>query len=658
MGVTNTNAYDGPFYPNGVTTSFPFTFRTMSTSEVQIVNEDGDVIVGFSFSIVPATNADGGSIVFDAPPSAAELPVFLIASVPDFGVGIDLGSVTAFNPRTLNPSFERLAVQNIFLKSQGNRAMQAPFGEEGILNLPSVAARSGKVMSFDAGGGVTMVDVDFANRMVTDDGEWTPDDPLLTGDPFDWFSTERIDPGKFGIVNSAIIDQTAAMLRLAAFVNGLPRGAAIHWGHRTVIVTQPIIFTQSVSFVGEGMGLSRLICIGSTAQVKVMLGAGSDDDYEGCTVEVRGMRFMSGGLSPVSPLVVDITANTGGVAIGAVVRDCFFSGTDPQSGFKWAAEFLGCSNVTLDNVVVVGARGIVPPPGQGAFLVDAKTGQTKADLLVNRMLVTFVPVALQIRGSIEGIKVFNSTVIVCRRGIDWQADAGAAEPSLVAIGNHFNCEEKGIWTIGIVQYTISGNLFYNQGGGWNVANFVAIDTKATEQPLVATIFGNQVFLLDGAAPVRTAIAVRGTAGNPLATSNVSIDLNSVYGGGAGTTVGIYLDPYTVATLLGFCNDIRGCSTEVINESSSNSIRHTTSSGKIGIGTVDPDEQLHVVGAIKASGSVIVGNVIEMPGGVVIAEGSASPEGAFAAPPASLFLTPGATYRKGSGTGTTGWVSIG
>lgn len=143
MGVTNTNAYDGPFYPNGVTTSFPFSFRTMSTSEVAILNPQGETINGFSFSIVPASNADGGTIVFDSPPTAADLPAFLIASAPNFGVGIDLGSVTAFNPRTLNPAFERLAVQTIFLNDLLKRTPQVPLGGGAAGKFPVVAVGGG-----------------------------------------------------------------------------------------------------------------------------------------------------------------------------------------------------------------------------------------------------------------------------------------------------------------------------------------------------------------------------------------------------------------------------------------------------------------------------------------------------------------------------------
>jgi len=179
MGVTNTNAYDGPFYPNGITTSFPFTFRTMSTGEVKVVTADGAPITGLSFSIVPAMNADGGSIIFDSAPTAAQLPAFLIASAPIFGVGIDLGAVTAFNPRTLNPSFERLAVQNIFLQSLNGRAILAPLGEEPG-SIPPLSQRGGKLALFSFDGGIAAIDtLGVGNPDIVDDGEWSIDGQVL-----------------------------------------------------------------------------------------------------------------------------------------------------------------------------------------------------------------------------------------------------------------------------------------------------------------------------------------------------------------------------------------------------------------------------------------------------------------------------------------------
>lgn len=177
MGVTNTNAYDGPFYPNGVATSFPFTFRTMSTNEVAIIDRQGEAVTGFSFSIVPSVSADGGSLVFDSAPTAAALPEFLIASAPAFGVGIDLGSVTAFNPRTLNPSFERLAVQNIFLQSSLERSLKAPFGESAG-SLPPLSQRAGMLAAFSEDGGLKAVEPNWNAVDGHDDGLWNPALPI------------------------------------------------------------------------------------------------------------------------------------------------------------------------------------------------------------------------------------------------------------------------------------------------------------------------------------------------------------------------------------------------------------------------------------------------------------------------------------------------
>lgn len=183
MGVTNTNAYDGPFYPNGVTTSFPFKFRTMSTSEVAIIDRLGNPITGFSFSINPSVNADGGTIVFDAAPTAVDLPEFLIASAPAFGVGIDLGSVTAFNPRTLNPSFERLAVQNIFQQASLERSLKAPLGESAG-TMPPLAQRVGMLATFSADGGLSAVPSNWNAVDGFDDGLWNSAAPITDDGPW------------------------------------------------------------------------------------------------------------------------------------------------------------------------------------------------------------------------------------------------------------------------------------------------------------------------------------------------------------------------------------------------------------------------------------------------------------------------------------------
>ena len=179
MAVVSTNSYDGPFYPNGVATSFPFGFRAMAGDEVAIISESGDQIAGFDFTVLLDTDNDGGTVVFASPPTAVALPAFLIISSPDFGIAADLGSTTTFNPRSLNPSFDRLAVQAIFLDDQTRRSMKVPRGEVAG-TMPALSARQGKVAVFSEDGGLVAVDsFGTLSQDIYDDGLWNEGDALI-----------------------------------------------------------------------------------------------------------------------------------------------------------------------------------------------------------------------------------------------------------------------------------------------------------------------------------------------------------------------------------------------------------------------------------------------------------------------------------------------
>ncbi|QGP79996.1 hypothetical protein [Sphingobium sp. CAP-1] len=153
MGVTNTNAYDGPFYPNGVAIEFPFTFKAMAPDEVVLLSEEGAPLSA-SYTVLLSANKDGGTVVFTSAPTTEQLPSFLIASAPAFGVTVSLGSTTSFNPRTLNPGFERLAVQSIHLKQGVDASIKVPTGEAGF-TLPPAAQRVGstRVVGTDPANG-------------------------------------------------------------------------------------------------------------------------------------------------------------------------------------------------------------------------------------------------------------------------------------------------------------------------------------------------------------------------------------------------------------------------------------------------------------------------------------------------------------------------
>ncbi|MFY9350543.1 MAG: hypothetical protein WAO77_09380, partial [Sphingobium sp.] len=113
----------------------------MAPTEVAICDEAG-VYLNETFVVTLSSSGTGGTVTFPSAPTTESLPPFLIVSAPDFGVAVSLGSTSAFNPRTLNPSFERLAVQNIHLKQGLDSSLRLPPGELGSL-LPPAAERAG-----------------------------------------------------------------------------------------------------------------------------------------------------------------------------------------------------------------------------------------------------------------------------------------------------------------------------------------------------------------------------------------------------------------------------------------------------------------------------------------------------------------------------------
>lgn len=148
MSVTVTNPVSPLYYPNGTTTVFPFDFKVMSENEVSLVDADGDAVVGFSYSVTVAED-EGGTVIFDTAPAAADLASFRIISAPALGQPSEFGSSTTFNPRTLNGPFDRLAVQVIDLANKVGRTLRLPIGSSAI---DLVGDRVGKFLSFDGSG--------------------------------------------------------------------------------------------------------------------------------------------------------------------------------------------------------------------------------------------------------------------------------------------------------------------------------------------------------------------------------------------------------------------------------------------------------------------------------------------------------------------------
>lgn len=151
MPVSVESAISGPFTPNGVTVTFPFTFKAASAAEVIVVDEDGAALSSALYTVT-VDDDEGGSVTFSTAPSAAQYDELYIVSDPLMTQSADFGNAgPSFNPRSLTSAIDKAAVRDLALNMKLDRTLQVPFGEDG-LSLPSAADRTGKYLAFDVDG--------------------------------------------------------------------------------------------------------------------------------------------------------------------------------------------------------------------------------------------------------------------------------------------------------------------------------------------------------------------------------------------------------------------------------------------------------------------------------------------------------------------------
>lgn len=168
MAIEVESVRDGPYFPNGVTVSFPYSFKANSTDDVRVFTVLDDVettINPTTYSVVPNGNdEEGGSIEFDAAllDTVGEL---FIELDPDWGQPTKF-STSGFLPSALNPPLDRLAQKILVLRDRINRAFILPFSESGEVLSPA-DDRTDTVMGFGNGGAFELLTSSaLANRLL------------------------------------------------------------------------------------------------------------------------------------------------------------------------------------------------------------------------------------------------------------------------------------------------------------------------------------------------------------------------------------------------------------------------------------------------------------------------------------------------------------
>jgi len=340
MTVSSSTRKAGPFNGNGVTTSFPFTFKLFATSDLQLTHTDADgveTVLTLDSHYTVSLNADqdnnpGGTITY--PASGTD---YLATGETLTGIGVlaatqgsDLTNAGRFNAQVIENAFDKLTILIQQMQERVDRTLVVPVEESSAGNLPSVEDRGGKFLAFDVDGNpVPSVGTGSDSALRTDlaaDGGSALVALLQSGTGGAAISLQAflrglvVTPSQFGAVGNGSADDTTAL------VNALAAG--------TVVTLQPGKTYRITSRITVASG--KYIVGPRSAIVSMDTGAGFFDsttlaDYD----EADGVGFFfnsatSGGLIGFR---IQLSNRTAELIAGAVlvrssskvqIRDCEF----------------------------------------------------------------------------------------------------------------------------------------------------------------------------------------------------------------------------------------------------------------------------------------------------------------------------------------------
>lgn len=265
MAVETTNALSGPFIPNGVTTTFPFTFTAPSADEVDVMLRAADgtetLAVGYAVTLNPS---GGGSVVFSVAPAAG--PELYILLEPFFTQQIQFENGSGWLAEPVNEVADRSAARDQVLRREIGRSLRMPLGEDPG-QLPSKTQLANKFIGGDAMGEILALRGTGNDPDFRDDAADPAVGPRLWG--FRQPITEalaRHAQGKFEervsvfdflpygkhgqILDRTNNDDLAELVNEGIFQNPECRGARVFTPPGLYNVEQPLVLMQHMTLYG------------------------------------------------------------------------------------------------------------------------------------------------------------------------------------------------------------------------------------------------------------------------------------------------------------------------------------------------------------------------------------------------------------------------
>lgn len=166
MTISSENRRAGPFVGNGVTTSFPFTFKVFATTDIVAtltVIADGDestlvLSTDYTVSLNADQNANPGGTVEYNPlgtPMASTHKLTITSAVQQLQT-LDLTNGGGFFPQSITNALDRAIILIQQLALTVGRGLQVSVSDDVPAVLPNAVARALKFLSFDVNGDPTV----------------------------------------------------------------------------------------------------------------------------------------------------------------------------------------------------------------------------------------------------------------------------------------------------------------------------------------------------------------------------------------------------------------------------------------------------------------------------------------------------------------------
>lgn len=164
MTITNTSRSAGPYYGNGVTASFPFSFKIFKPDDLVVASQTVGVSVetilildsDYTLTLNDDQNATPGGVIVVAIPPGTGTSLVLTSDV-ELTQTLDLTNSGGFYPGVINTALDRIVVMIQQIAEATKRTLRFPISDVGMSGeLPPASGRANKLLAFDQDGKITV----------------------------------------------------------------------------------------------------------------------------------------------------------------------------------------------------------------------------------------------------------------------------------------------------------------------------------------------------------------------------------------------------------------------------------------------------------------------------------------------------------------------